>query len=60
MDVPDRIKKLVKINSKGEITFKSWANAKKGTYAVEVSVSAKGTSKYRAMKVTKTVKIKVK
>ena len=60
VDVPDRIKKLVKINSKGEITFKSWANAKKGTYAVEVSVSAKGTSKYRAAKVTKTVKIKVK
>jgi uncharacterized repeat protein (TIGR02543 family) len=58
--ITKKIRKLVKINSKGVITIKKWKKAKKGTYKIKVKVTAAGNSDYNAKTVTKTVKIKVK
>lgn len=58
--VPKKLGKLVKINSKGVITFKKWKTAKKGTYKLYVTVSAKGNSKYKPAANTVKVSIKVK
>ena len=55
-----KIKKFLKINSKGVITFNKWKKAKKGTYKVKVSVTAKGNENYNKKTVNKLVKIKVK
>ena len=58
--ITKKIRKLVKINSKGVITFKKWKKAKKGTYKIKVTVKAAGNANYKAKTVTKTVKVKVK
>ena len=58
--ITKKIRKLVKINSKGVITIKKWKKAKKGTYKIKVKVTAAGNSNYNAKTVTKTVKVKVK
>ena len=58
--ITKKIQKIVSINSKGVITIKKWKNAKKGTYNIKVSVTAKGNTNYKAKTVTKTVKVKVK
>ena len=58
--ISKKIRKLVKINSKGVITIKKWKNAKKGAYKIKVSVTAKGNTNYKAKTITKTVKVKVK
>lgn len=54
-----KIKKFLKINSDGVITFKNWKKAKKGTYKVTVRVNAKGNKKYNAKTISKALKIKV-
>ena len=51
-----KLKKKVKINSKGVITISKWPKAKKGTY--KTTIKFKGNKYYRA--VTKKVKIKMK
>lgn len=58
--VQKKIGKLVKINSKGVITFKKWKAAKKGTYRIKVAVSAAGNKSYKPKKIIKEVKIIVK
>ena len=58
--ITKKIRKLVKINSKGVITIKKWKKAKKGTYKIKVTVKAAGNSFYNAKTITKTVKVKVK
>jgi hypothetical protein len=57
---PKAVKKYLKISSKGVITVKKWAKAKKGSYKIKVKVTAKGTSNYKSKSVTKTIKLKVK
>ena len=54
-----RIKKYLKINAKGVITFKAWKKAKKGTYKIKVKITAKGNSKYKPKTIKKTVKITI-
>lgn len=58
--ISKKIRKLVKINSKGVITFNKWKKAEKGVYKFKVKITAKGNEKYKPKKVTKTVKIRVK
>jgi hypothetical protein len=58
--ITKKIRKFVKINSKGVITIKKWKKAKKGTYKIKVKITAAGTSAYNAKTVTKTVKVKIK
>lgn len=58
--VPKKLKKLVKINSKGVITFKKQAKVKKGLYKIKVCVTAKGNSDFKKGSVTGTVKIRIK
>lgn len=58
--ITKKIRKLVKINSKGVITIKKWKKAKKGTYKIKVKITAAGNSAYNAKTITKTVKVKVK
>ena len=58
--ITKKIRKLVKINSKGVITIKKWKKAKKGTYKIKVTVKAAGNANYNAKTVTKTVNVKVK
>ena len=55
-----KIKKLVKISSKGVITVKKWKKAKKGTYKIKVKITAKGNTNYSAKTVSKMVKFNVK
>ncbi len=55
-----KIRKFVKINSKGVITFKKWKKAKTGTYNIKVKITAKGNSDYKGTSQTATVKIKIK
>ena len=55
-----KIKKLVKISSKGVITINRWKKAKKGTYSIKVKITAKGNANYLAKSVKKSVKVKVK
>lgn len=55
-----KIKKYLKINSKGVITFNKWKKAKKGTYKIKVEISAAGNKYYYAKTLTKTVKVKIK
>ena len=57
---PKAVKKYLKISSKGVITVKKWAKAKKGSYKIKVKVTAKGTSNYKSKSVTKTIKLIVK
>ena len=52
-----KIKKYLKINAKGVITFKAWKKAKKGTYKIKVKITVKGNSKYKPKTIKKTVKI---
>lgn len=58
--ISKKIRKLIKINSKGVITFKKWKKAKKGMYKINVKISAKGNSMYKSKSVSKTVKIRIK
>ncbi len=58
--IPKSIKKLVKINSKGVITFKKWKKAEKGNYKIKVMITAKGNSKYKKKTITKTIKLRIK
>ena len=58
--ITKKIRKLVKINSKGVITIKKWKKAKKGTCKIKVKITAKGNTNYKAKTVTKTVKVKLK
>ncbi len=58
--ITKKIRKLVKINSKGVITIKKWKKAKKGAYKIKVKITAKGNAQYNSKTVTKTVKVKVK
>lgn len=58
--ITKKIRKLVKINSKGVITIKRWKKAKKGTYIIKVKITAKGNTNYNLKTITKTVKIKIK
>ena len=58
--IPKDLKKLTTISSKGVITIKKWAKAKKGTYKFKVKVTAKGDSNYKSKDKTVEVKIKVK
>ena len=58
--ITKKIRKLVKINSKGVITIKRWEKAKKGTYIIKVKITAKGNTNYNLKTITKTVKIKIK
>ena len=58
--ISKKIRKLCKINSKGVITIKKWKKAKKGTYKIKVKVTAAGNRHYKAKKITKTVKVKIK
>lgn len=56
----DKIKKYLKINSKGVITFKKWKKAKKGIYKITVQIKAKGNSEYKSKTVSKVVKVNIK
>lgn len=58
--ISKKIRKLVKINSKGVITIKRWKKAKKGMYKINVKISAKGNSEYKKKTITKTVKLRIK
>jgi hypothetical protein len=58
--ITKKIRKFVKINSKGVITIKKWKKAKKGTYKIKIKVTAAGNINYNAKAITKTVKVKVK
>lgn len=58
--VPKKLRKLLKINSKGALTVKRWKKAKKGTYKLKVKITAKGDSLFNSKTVTKTVKLKIK
>ena len=58
--IPKTIKKFVKINSKGVITFKKWKKAEKGTYKFNVKITAKGNSKFNKKTITKTIKLRIK
>ena len=58
--ITKKIRKYVKINSKGVITLKKWKEAKKGTYKIKVKITAKGNASYNAKTLTKTVKVKIK
>ncbi len=58
--VPKKLKKLVKISSKGVITINKWKKAKKGSFNIKIKITAKGNSEYKSRTVTKTVKIKIK
>ena len=57
--ITKKIRKHVKINSKGVITIKRWKKAKKGTYIIKVKITAKGNTNYNLKTITKTVKIKI-
>ncbi len=54
------IKKYLSITKKGVLKVKKWKKAKKGTYTVKVTITAKGNAEYNAKTVKKTVKVKVK
>ncbi len=58
--VKKAIKKYLSITKKGVLKVKKWKKAKKGTYTVKVSITAKGNDNYNSKSVTKTVKIKIK
>ena len=58
--IPKTLKKLVRINSKGVITIRKWAKAKKGTYKIKIKITAKGSKNYNKRTITKTVKIVIK
>ena len=58
--ITNKIRKLVKINSKGVITINKWKKAKKGTYNIKVTVKAAGNNNYSAKTITKTVKVNIK
>jgi hypothetical protein len=55
-----RIRKLVKINSKGVMTIKKWKKAKRGVYKIKVKIKTAGNANYRAKSVTKTLKVRIK
>ena len=55
-----KIRKLVKINNKGVITFKKWKKAKKGTYKIKVDVTAEINGFYDKLVKSVTVKVKLK
>lgn len=58
--ITKKIRKYVKINSKGVITISKWKKAKKGIYKIEVAVKAAGNVNYNSKAVVKTVKLKIK
>lgn len=58
--ITKKIRKYVKINSKGVITIKKWKKAKKGTYKIKVTIKAAGNSAFNAKSVTKVIKVKIK
>lgn len=60
ISTPKKLKKKVKINSKGVITISKWPKAKKGTYKIKVEVKAEGGQNHNAGTLTRTVKVKVK
>lgn len=55
-----KLYKQSKINSKGVITVKKWKKAKKGTYKLNVKITAKGNDKFNKKTVSKVVKVKIK
>ncbi len=57
--ITKKIRKIVKINSKGVITIKKWKKAKKSTYKIEVSITAAGNSQFNSKTLTKTIKVKI-
>ena len=57
--ITKKIRKLVKINSKGVITIKKWKKAKKGNYKIKLKITAKGNSKYNTKSILKTIRIKI-
>ncbi len=58
--VSKKIRKLVKINSKGTVIINRWKKAKKGTYTIKVKITASGNSTYSKKSISKKAKIKVK
>jgi hypothetical protein len=60
ISTPKKLKKKVKINSKGVITISKWPKAKKGTYKIKVEVKAEGGQNYNAVTLTRTIKVRVK
>lgn len=60
ISTPKKLKKKVKINSKGVITISKWPKAKKGTYKIKVEVKAEGGQDYNSGTLARTVKVKVK
>lgn len=58
--ITKKIRKLVKINSKGVITIKKWKKARKGTYKIKVQITVKENSKYKSKTVNKVIKVKIK
>lgn len=57
--ITKKIRKLVKISSKGVITIKRWKKAKTGDYKIKLKITAKGNKGYKKKTVTKTVKIRI-
>jgi len=53
-----KAKKKIKISKTGKLTVKK--DLKKGTYKLQVIVTASGNKNYQPKKVTKTVKVRVK
>lgn len=58
--ITKKIRKYVKINSKGVLTIKRWKKAKKGIYRIKVKITAKGNAKYHLKTINKVVKVQIK
>jgi hypothetical protein len=56
----EKLKKRVKISSKGYITLKRWKNAKKGSYRITVKVTAAGNSGYLPKTIKRSFRIRLK
>ena len=56
----EKLKKRVKISSKGYITLKRWKNAKKGSYRITVKVTAAGNSAYLPKTIKRSFRIRLK
>ncbi len=56
---PEKIKKYLKINSKGVITFAKWKKAEKSTYKLKVRITAGGNDNYKAKTVIKMLKVRI-
>ena len=56
--MPAKAKKYISVTSKGKVTVKKGLG--KGTYGIQVSVTAAATAKYNKTTAVKTVKINVR